>query len=953
MLPAQRAQHFVHRQPHYGVARTVDRGDKAASGILDTVGPGLVEGVAAFDIGLDFLRRERAKGYAAGCHRAFDHDARARQRERGYDDVSISRQQPQHPPRVVRVHRFLQDLSAAFDHRVGAKHQRLRAALRNADRLVARHAQSELPRALVRPADFVDAALDHLEFNSRGGEQALAPGRTGGEDQFRLVHLACKLGVDDLLPERAASRKGLLRGWGMDVADHKRNAQVGAPRMARRFRHVARWRAAALVPAAAILASIALIPRVNAAGASGRFTLAQLLPFERNKVEPLDLHKAFVEGYEAYRRRDYFETVERMQLAAKTLPGLADYALYYLGQAERASSNSADAAQAFRQLMLDYPQSVLADAGALEYARLELDSGRPDLALAAAAEVAAHTNVAASAQNARMLIARARFAAADFRAAYDEAQRLRDQFPGGADDAEARTLAYRIVSDHPGIVDTSSLRYRMAEASVLLREGQPSLALAQVRSALAMGPPPAARAELIWLEAQASRADIGKGRAALGRYLALAPAGPHAPAALNALAHSYWRADDTAQARVYFGRIVHRFRTGAAAPRALFELGRTYEDDGAFESARGDYLSVIKRYPTSEAAADARFRAPFMLYMIGQYDLAAQEFSRGRARTHDTSDRDMFGYWEGRALERAGDSAGARAVLSLVAASIDSNYYPAIAAMRVGAAPPAFPAAIAPEIVAVSAPAVQSGSAQFHLQRVSALREMGLRELEPAELRALETHAGNVPALRNFVLAELTDVGAWYDALQMAQRMVKRNELDPLIAERLRYPRGFWDLITGAAGRNELDPLLVAALIRQESLFNPQARSVSDARGLMQLLPSTAERYASAAGVMPSPLDLYDPGVSVQIGTTYLRQLMVMFNGDVFKAVAAYNGGEHAVAGWMAKYPGDDDQFVENIGFHETRDYVKKVIGGQREYRLLYQPRASTAANRTASNSQG
>ena len=61
-----------------------------------------------------------------------------------------------------------------------------------------------------------------------------------------------------------------------------------------------------------------------------------------------------------------------------------------------------------------------------------------------------------------------------------------------------------------------------------------------------------------------------------------------------------------------------------------------------------------------------------------------------------------------------------------------------------------------------------------------------------------------------------------------------------------------------------------------------------------------------------------------------------MFNGNAFKAVAAYNGGEHAVAGWAAKYPGDDDQWVENIGYRETRDYVKKVVGGLREYRLLY-----------------
>jgi len=73
-----------------------------------------------------------------------------------------------------------------------------------------------------------------------------------------------------------------------------------------------------------------------------------------------------------------------------------------------------------------------------------------------------------------------------------------------------------------------------------------------------------------------------------------------------------------------------------------------------------------------------------------------------------------------------------------------------------------------------------------------------------------------------------------------------------------------------------------------------------------------------------------------------------MFGGDIFKVVAAYNGGEHSVSQWNARYPGDDDQWVENIGFHETRDYVKKVIGGMREYQRLYgSPSAVSTSTRT------
>jgi soluble lytic murein transglycosylase len=231
---------------------------------------------------------------------------------------------------------------------------------------------------------------------------------------------------------------------------------------------------------------------------------------------------------------------------------------------------------------------------------------------------------------------------------------------------------------------------------------------------------------------------------------------------------------------------------------------------------------------------------------------------------------------------------------------------------------------------------IVDGQIQFHLARVALLRELGLRELEAPELRAVEGHLGDKADLREFVLAELQSTGAWSDAIQMAMRMTARGELDPATAERIRYPRGFWDLIAAASSRNQLDPYLVTALIRQESLFDPKARSIADARGLMQLLPATANRYAIEARITAYPVDLYDPDVSIQLGTVYLRDLKAMFGGNTFKVVAAYNAGEHAVAQWNARYPGDDDQWVENIGFRETRDYVKKVIGGMREYRLLY-----------------
>jgi soluble lytic murein transglycosylase len=689
---------------------------------------------------------------------------------------------------------------------------------------------------------------------------------------------------------------------------------------------------------AAFAAGRAPLPRVDSTSERKLISgaeLAQRLPFEPNKIEPIDPKAAFVEGYHSYENRDLIATIGHMQLAASQLPELADYALFYLASAERDNGDSQSAANDFRQLMLSYPQSVWSDDAGLEYARLELKLGRPDYALAGATGVANTTGDPLVEQNTRLTMAYALLATNSWRDAYDQAQLIRQKFPTGPADPPARQLAYATLQAHPQAISAPPLEYHRAEAALLLREGQDKAASGQIRAAMALRPPRSIQAELTWFSAEASLSQPDRMKVELQLYLELAPRGVKAARALNGLAHLYWHENDTQTARLYFRRLHQEFPHDELAPTAMFEIGRTYEEDGDLQSARLAYLALVGSYPGTEAGADGRFRAAFMLYMLGRYKQAAAEFRESRTHAATSSAREMFDYWQARALENGGEKVESRRLLETLALSTESNYYPALAAMRINQAGAALPAAFATDLTAGAVPTVDS-PIQFHLTRVAALRDLGLRELEAPELRAVEGHIGGNGELGKFVLAELQSAGAWFDAIQIAIRMAAQGQIDPATAERIRYPRGFWDLVAAASGRNQLDPYLVTALIRQESLFNPQARSVSDARGLMQLLPATANRYAVAAGIITPALDLYDPSISIQLGTAYLHELMGMFGSDIVKVVAAYNAGEHSVSQWNARYRGENDEWVENIGFHETRDYVKKVIGGMREYRLLY-----------------
>ena len=191
----------------------------------------------------------------------------------------------------------------------------------------------------------------------------------------------------------------------------------------------------------------------------------------------------------------------------------------------------------------------------------------------------------------------------------------------------------------------------------------------------------------------------------------------------------------------------------------------------------------------------------------------------------------------------------------------------------------------------------------------------------------LYEQAGFADVAESLVSARVGDVLAHYPAGGWKSRW------------EIAFPRPFGDLVERASAASKVPSTLTWAIMRQESAFVPDARSASDAYGLMQLIVSTARGVARGTGFVVDPESLKRPDVSITLGAKLLGGLRASYPSNRALAIAAYNGGGGSVARWLAARPNEDfDLWVEEIPFEETRNYLKRVLGNEAAYAFLYAP---------------
>jgi soluble lytic murein transglycosylase len=427
-----------------------------------------------------------------------------------------------------------------------------------------------------------------------------------------------------------------------------------------------------------------------------------------------------------------------------------------------------------------------------------------------------------------------------------------------------------------------------------------------------------------------SLAAIGRDREAATQFARVTS--PRSLAALAAYrrARSLMRAGDGPGARRALAAVPNSHpRDTVAAATALFLLGDLTVDDGNDAAARARFREVGRRYPTSSYAPLARFRAAVIAYAHGDIATAAREFDSLAARYPRSVERNAADYWAGRARARLGDSATARTRWRAIVEREPISYYAMLAARRLGETPWAPPAN---DSTIPHAARVDSAMA-----RASLLERLGMDVEARFEYAQLEEEADATPArlLATASAFEREDLAP--RAIRLAWRAIELGAARDARVYRLAYPVAHESVLVASAKARGLEPELVAALIRQESSFNPRATSPVGARGLMQLMPSVGAALACAQGITDwDPVLLYQPDLNMQLGTVHLAGLL---KGEprLERSLASYNAGASRTARWRTRAGADDPElFVERIPYDETRDYVRIVLRNRELYRALY-----------------
>ena len=658
--------------------------------------------------------------------------------------------------------------------------------------------------------------------------------------------------------------------------------------------------------------------------------------------DPLSDLKA---GEAALEAKRYPAAIATLKPLVQRLPDLADYAAWFWANAEFESQNYAAVPKALEAVARQNPPSPLEARAVLLAARAEVLGNRPHDAL----DRLRRAYESLSQPQADQAMADALAAAGDRAAAAGYYQRVYYGFPLSAQAAEAGEALAKLRTAMGNEYSSAAPDLMLSRETKLIDGGNPRRALAELES----------------LIPRLSAADRDLARVAVGVAEYQAKETLRARATLKALEVTAPEADAE---RIYYLQLcARRLKNQEEADQAADQLARLYPNSKwrleALLASAGHYLvenqmdayeplyrACYESFPHDPQAADCHWRVVWGHYLRRRAD--AGDLLRAHLRLFPASQEASAAlYYLARLAESSHDAGAARVYYAEVVREYPNYYYAILARERLAKVDSAAPSSAAFDFLrSVAFPSrlrsltfEPTAASKSRLERARKLVAVDLEDWAEGELR-FGAQTGDQPQV---LATELASLSAAHAGPDQAMRYIKHYAGGYLYMPLDSAPPQFWKLafpipfradLERFSKQNGLDPFLVAALIRQESEFNPKVVSRSNARGLTQILPSTGRELSRRLKVRPySTAKLFQPVVNMQLGTFYLKSLADNLGGNWEAALAAYNAGLSRAHAWLSwgEYR-EPAEFVETVPFEQTRTYIQTVLRNAEVYRRLY-----------------
>ena len=399
------------------------------------------------------------------------------------------------------------------------------------------------------------------------------------------------------------------------------------------------------------------------------------------------------------------------------------------------------------------------------------------------------------------------------------------------------------------------------------------------------------------------------------------------------------------QALGVLDQVIARFPDRAA--EAMLKRAEILDKLNSAESAQATRETILKDYSASEAAAEIRLENARNASQQGDLAMAVSWGRDALKHSPDADDSAEAGFWAGKWAADLGQTDVAQTLWEQVIAVHPESYFAWRSAVYLGWDVGDF------QTVRDKVPAIAPLPRRSPLPTGSdTLKELYLLGQDQAawerwQIEYVNRQDPSVP--ERFVDGLMRQThGDYIDGIYQVSSLSLVDEPEEIEAYKALkqkpdywhgvYPFPYADLIQTWSAERQLNPLLVLALIRQESRFMPKIRSVAGATGLMQVMPDTAEWIKEREPTI-TDYTITDPHDNIKLGTWYLDYTHREYDNHSMFAIASYNAGPGNVSEWISRggYR-DADDFADKIPFPETRDYIQSVFGNYWNYLRLYDP---------------